>query len=58
MYQETLGRWHTLDLFIGLAYLSHREAHEYPALDIAARGHDVFQEEGTDREALLVSRMA
>ncbi|GLC75379.1 hypothetical protein PLESTF_001630500 [Pleodorina starrii] len=41
MYNETLGRWHTIDLFVGLAYLSHREALEYPAADIAASGNPV-----------------
>ena len=38
MYTETLGRWHTVDLLVGLAYLSQREPLEYPALDIAYRG--------------------
>ncbi|GIL58723.1 hypothetical protein Vafri_13716 [Volvox africanus] len=38
MYNETLGRWHTIDLFVGLAYLSHRETIEYPAADIVAKG--------------------
>ncbi|GIL77084.1 hypothetical protein Vretimale_3141 [Volvox reticuliferus] len=38
MYNETLGRWHTVDLFVGLAYLSHRETIEYPAADIVAKG--------------------
>ncbi|MEW5308838.1 MAG: hypothetical protein WDW38_000768 [Sanguina aurantia] len=41
MYNETLGRWHTVDLFVGLAYLSHRDTVEYPAADIAARGHPI-----------------
>lgn len=39
MYQETLGRWHAIDLFFGLAYLSRRAIDEYPAADIAAAGH-------------------
>jgi hypothetical protein len=38
MYSETLGRWHTIDLFVGLAYLANREAAAYPAADIAAQG--------------------
>ncbi len=55
MYTETLGRWHTVDLFIGLAYLSHREALEYPAQDIALRGRPVSQEQMPDSaHALLV----
>lgn len=39
MYTETFGRWHALDLFFGLAYLSRRAMDEYPAADIAAAGH-------------------
>lgn len=38
MYQETFGRWHAIDLFFGLAYLSRRSTDEYPAADIAAAG--------------------
>lgn len=38
MYQETFGRWHAIDLFFGLAYLSRRATDEYPACDIAAAG--------------------
>lgn len=38
MYQETFGKWHAIDLFFGLAYLSRRAADDYPAADIAAAG--------------------
>jgi hypothetical protein len=39
VFQETLGRWHAVDLFFGLAYLSRREwGAEHPAADIAATG--------------------
>eukprot|EP00882_Tetradesmus_deserticola_P015060 GHRQ01016032.1.p1 GENE.GHRQ01016032.1~~GHRQ01016032.1.p1 ORF type:complete len:240 (+),score=88.82 GHRQ01016032.1:354-1073(+) len=38
VYQETFGKWHAIDLFFGLAYLSRRAADEYPAADIAAAG--------------------
>lgn len=41
MYTETLGRWHTVDLFVGLAYLSHRDVPEYPASDIASIGEPI-----------------
>lgn len=37
MYTETLGRWHTVDLFVGLAYLSHRETLDYPAAGTQGR---------------------
>lgn len=40
---ETLGRWSTLDLFFGLAYLARREPKEYPALDVAAIGVPVAE---------------
>lgn len=44
MYQETFGRWHAIDLFFGLAYLSRRSIDEYPAADIAAAGHALHDE--------------
>ena len=37
MYHETLGRWHTIDLFVGLAYLANRDAAQYPAADIVEK---------------------
>lgn len=56
MFNETLGRWHTIDLFVGLAYLSHREAEHYPAADIAAKGFPVIVPDMsyTDQLKLLV----
>ena len=55
MYGETLGRWRTADLLIGLAYLARREPQESPVADIAkaARplGHGASLEE---RQALAV----
>jgi hypothetical protein len=41
MYTETLGRWHTVDLFVGLAYLSNKDSGGYAAADVAARGTPV-----------------
>ena len=41
-FGQTLGRWYTLDLFIGLAYLSHREALDYPAADIARQAKSLL----------------
>lgn len=38
MYGETLGRWRTADLLIGLAYLARREQQEHPVADIARHG--------------------
>ena len=37
-YGETLGRWRTADLLIGLAYLARREKQEHPVADIAQHG--------------------
>ena len=55
MYGETLGRWRTADLLIGLAYLARREPEESPVADIAkaARplGQGAFLEQ---RQALAV----
>jgi hypothetical protein len=57
MYSETLGRWHTVDLLVGLAYLSHRETMAYAALDIANRGQVVSMDQTVDKtKALLVRR--
>ena len=56
VYTESLGRWHTMDLFIGLAYLSHREALDYPAQDIALRGRPISKTPGdAAARSLLVS---
>jgi hypothetical protein len=41
MYGETLGRWRTADLLIGLAYLAQRGTEEHPARDIAKHGQIV-----------------
>lgn len=38
MYGETLGKWRTADLLIGLAYLAQRGTEEHPASDIAEHG--------------------
>ena len=57
MYTETLGRWHTIDLFVGLAYLSNRASPEYAAADIAMHGRDVAGGLSlTEGLALLVRR--
>ena len=41
MYSESLGRWRTADLLIGLAYLARREGQEHPVADIAAKAKPV-----------------
>ena len=38
MYGETLGRWRSADLLIGLAFMARREVDERPVGDIAAQG--------------------
>ncbi|CAL8464467.1 g4002 [Coccomyxa elongata] len=38
MYGETLGKWRTADLLIGLAYLAQKGTEEHPASDIAEHG--------------------
>ncbi|BDA49647.1 probable Sn1-specific diacylglycerol lipase alpha at N-terminal half [Coccomyxa sp. Obi] len=38
MYGETLGKWRTADLLIGLAYLAQKGTEEHPASDISERG--------------------
>ena len=41
MYSESLGRWRTADLLIGLAYLARREGEEHPVADIAANAQPI-----------------
>lgn len=55
MYGETLGRWRTADLLIGLAYLARREREEHPVADIARCGHILGSERQHQREQDLVS---
>jgi hypothetical protein len=43
-----------MDLFIGLAYLSHRETTEYPALDIALKGKPLGRDPSIENVDLLV----
>ena len=38
MYGETLGRWRSADLLIGLAYMARRELDYRPVADIAKQG--------------------
>ena len=52
MYGETLGRWRTADLLIGLAYLAKREGEGHPVADIAAQGRPIG--EGASEEQRLV----
>ena len=52
MYGETLGRWRTADLLIGLAYLAKREGEGHPVADIAAQGRPIG--EGASDEQRLV----
>ena len=52
MYGETLGRWRTADLLIGLAYLAKREGEGHPVADIAAQGRPIG--EGASEEQHLV----
>jgi len=38
-YGETFGRWRTIDLLVGLSYLSRKETEEHPVADVARHGH-------------------
>ena len=55
-YGETLGRWRTADLLIGLAYLSRKEAQEHPAADIARQARPLG--EGMSLEQLEESMVS
>ncbi len=41
MYSESLGRWRTADLLIGLAYLARRDGEEHPVADIASKAKPI-----------------
>lgn len=61
MYAESFGRWQSMDLLIGLAYLSGRENTTgcYPAADIANRGLPLSTGQTNEKaQALLVSYAA
>lgn len=55
LHGETLGRWRTADLLIGLVYLSQRGYEESPAADLATHGQVVGKDLDADgRKTLLV----
>ena len=54
MYGETLGRWRTADLLIGLAYLARREREEHPIADIAGCGELIGSRSGQTQRIVLV----
>ena len=57
MYGETLGRWRTADLLIGLAYLARRENVEHPVADIARTGVLAGKSgSAAERDSLLVGQ--
>lgn len=41
MYSESLGRWRTADLLIGLAYLARQDGQEHPVADIARQARPI-----------------
>ena len=41
MYSESLGRWRTADLLIGLAYLARQDGQEHPVADIARQAKPI-----------------
>ncbi|KAK9793715.1 hypothetical protein WJX73_006410 [Symbiochloris irregularis] len=53
MYGETLGRWRTADLLIGLVYLARKEREEHPVADIAKQGALIGSRTGLDKEQVL-----
>ena len=54
MYSESLGRWRTADLLIGLAYLARREGQEHPVADIASKGKPIGLDKKTQPSDVLV----
>lgn len=46
MYSESLGRWRTADLLIGLAYLARQEGQEHPVADIARQAEPIGLNDG------------
>lgn len=58
-YGETLGRWRTADLLIGLAYLARKEGTEHAAADIAAQARPLGEGMSLEElEASMVGRGA
>jgi hypothetical protein len=55
MYTETLGRWGTADLLIGLAYLARHDSNEQQLAAVAAQGRPFAEGlEGEARQAAVV----
>ena len=56
MYSESLGRWRTADLLIGLAYLARQEGQEHPIADIARQADPIgLKHASTAQQDVLVS---
>ena len=54
MYNESLGRWRTADLLIGLAYLARQESANMAVADIAAAGSLVGQGKSQEERRSVV----
>lgn len=58
MYSESLGRWRTADLLIGLAYLARQEGQEHPVADIARQADPIgLKHASTAQQDVLVSSL-
>ena len=56
LHGETLGRWRTADLLIGLVYLSQRGYEDSPAADLAHHGQVVGRDLNAGGRRKLVVR--
>ena len=56
LHGETLGRWRTADLLIGLVYLSQRGYDDSPAADLASHGQVVGRDSSAGSQKTLVVR--
>lgn len=56
MYNESLGRWRTADLLIGLAYLARQETANRAIEDIAAAGQLVGKGKSVAERLAIVVR--
>ena len=54
MYNESLGRWRTADLLIGLAYLARQESANRAIADIAAAGELVGRGQSKEQRQSIV----
>lgn len=56
IYVETLGKWPTGDLFIGIVYLARQGLRHFPAKEVVSQGNRIFLERLGRQDAYLLHK--